>query len=100
MEACYMRSLRKPYLPFFVILAVAVIFTGVCFGQIKSGTITGTVTDPTGAGVPEANVTVINQETNVPTTTVADKSGTFTVPCLHTGTHAGNGEQTGSGVAQ
>jgi len=92
-----MTSLRHQSVSFFVWLAFALVFSGICFGQIKSGTIVGSVTDPSGAVVAGANVTVINQETNVPTTTVSDKSGAFTVPYLQSGTYTVNVEKTGSG---
>src|SRR5689334_19758040 len=70
------------------------------FTQIKSGTIVGTVTDPSGAVVPGATVVVVSQETNVPTTTLSDSSGTFTVPYLAPGTYTVNVEPTGTGFAK
>src|SRR5581483_8050702 len=76
-------------------LALSLILSGVSLGQIKSGTITGTVTDPTGAAVPGANVSVVNQETNVPLTAVTDETGSFTVPYLQPGTYAVNVEKSG-----
>src|SRR5690242_16037321 len=80
------------------------IFSVLCclgaFAQIKSGTIVGTVTDPSGAVVPGANVVVVSQDTNVPTTTVSDSSGTFTVPYLAPGTYTVNVEPAGTGFAK
>src|SRR5436305_14637838 len=95
-----MNFLRKQWLLVGVTLILSVLLTGICAAQIKSGTILGSVTDPSGAVVPEANVTVINQETNVATTTVADKSGAFTVPYLQPGPYTVNVEKTGSGFAK
>jgi hypothetical protein len=66
-------------------IALLAVLVTPSMGQIKSGTIVGTVTDPTGAVVPDATITVVNQETNVTTSTVSDKSGTFTVPYLQPG---------------
>ena len=70
------------------------------FGQIKSGTIVGTIADPSGAVVPGANVVVVSQDTNVPTTTVSDSSGAFTVPYLPPGTYTVNIEPAGTGFAK
>jgi trimeric autotransporter adhesin len=55
--------------------------------QIRSATITGTVTDTTGAVVPGAEVTVTQQETNVATSVVTNDQGLFTVPYLPAGTY-------------
>lgn len=81
-------------------LALCLCLAGFAFGQIKSATITGTVTDPTGAVIPGATVTVINQETNVQTTTTTDNSGNFNVPYLAPGTYTVNVERAASGFAK
>jgi hypothetical protein len=53
--------------------------------QIRSGTITGTVKDTTGAVVPGADVVVTNQGTNVSTILVTTDAGLFTAPYLGAG---------------
>ena len=59
------------------------------FGQgSSSGTITGTVTDSTGSVVPDAEITVTNQGTGVPTVTKTNGSGVFAVPQLVAGTYS------------
>jgi hypothetical protein len=83
---------------FFAVLSL--ILSAPALGQIKSGVIVGTVLDNNGASVPGVNVTVVNQETNVATTTVADDSGNFTVPYLQPGTYTVNVEKAGSGFAR
>ena len=57
------------------------------FAQIRSATITGTVTDPQKAAVPGATVTVTNQDTNVSAEFVTTESGLFTAPYLPAGTY-------------
>ena len=47
------------------IFAGALLFTGLMFCQTDRATITGTVTDPTGAAVAHAVVTATNAETNL-----------------------------------
>ena len=64
----------------FGVLALCLVLCGVSWAQIKSSTVTGTVTDVTGAVVPGAEVIVTNQETNVAQTTITNSEGEFGVP--------------------
>lgn len=58
----------------------------VCRAQITStGTITGTVTDTTGAVVPGASITITNESTDVQRTSKSNADGTFVVPGLPVG---------------
>ena len=50
--------------------------------QIRSGTITGSAQDPSGAVITDADVTVTNSATNVSYTTKTNEAGLFTVPYL------------------
>src|SRR5262250_2816776 len=92
--------LNEVIVPILYVLIFTFIFSGLSVAQIKSGTIVGTVTDPSGAVVPGADVTVTNQGTNVSTTTVSDKSGTFTVPYLQPGIYTVTVEKPGSGLTK
>jgi len=56
-------------------------------GQVSTGSILGTVTDPSGALVSGASVTVINTRTNVGRNVTTNSSGLYTVPNLNTGTY-------------
>jgi hypothetical protein len=56
--------------------------------QIRSGTITGLVTDPKGAVIVGAEVTVTNSATHVSTSTTTTDTGLYTVPYLSTGTYS------------
>jgi trimeric autotransporter adhesin len=58
---------------------------GPASAQIRSATITGTVTDSTGAVLPGAAVVVINQDTNATIELVASDAGIFTAPYLPAG---------------
>jgi outer membrane receptor protein involved in Fe transport len=51
-------------------------------GATESGTISGTVTDPTGAVVPNAKVTVVNPATSAQRVTSTDTRGAYVVPGL------------------
>jgi hypothetical protein len=55
--------------------------------QAVTGTILGTVTDPTGAVVPNAQVTILLTGENTQHATVTNESGNFTEPDLPSGTY-------------
>jgi hypothetical protein len=55
--------------------------------QTDRGIINGTVTDASGAAVPEARVTATNTATNVTSSTLTTSSGDFTIPTLPVGTY-------------
>ena len=57
------------------------------FGQSERGTITGTVTDSTGAAVPQAKITATEAATNVATSTRSNEAGDYTLPNLPIGTY-------------
>ena len=52
-----------------------------------TGRIAGTVTDPSGAGVPEVAVTVTNTAQGIQTKTKTDSKGDYSVPSLPVGTY-------------
>lgn len=68
-----------------VVLLLA--FSAASLAQIKSSTITGTVTDQSGATVPGAGVSVTNQETNVEVKVRTNTAGEYTVPYLGAGSY-------------
>jgi Carboxypeptidase regulatory-like domain len=55
------------------------------FAQRITGTILGTVTDPTGAIIPGVTITVTNVETNLRQNTVTNESGCYEIPYLPLG---------------
>ena len=67
------------------LLAVAFIVSAAVFAQSNTGSITGVVTDPNGAVVPNATVTITNQGTNEKRTVQADGEGRYEVLSLPTG---------------
>src|SRR5258705_2210643 len=65
------------------------------FGQTIFGRISGTVTDSSGAVIPNATVTITNSATNLVRTTQTDDSGFYTVTNLPVGTYSVQVERTG-----
>jgi len=67
---------------FAAILLCALSLLGVLSAQTGNGTITGVVTDPTGAVVANAAIEVKNTETGVVFRAVSTDTGNYTVPQL------------------
>src|SRR5215212_2990430 len=84
-----------------VSLFVATISSG--WSQTITGSITGTVTDPAGAVVPNATVTARNVNTNITTETRTSSAGTYNLLFLPVGAYTISVQATGfktAGVAQ
>src|SRR5262245_41596773 len=64
---------------------LAVMCAPALWGQAITGTISGTVSDATGASVPGATVTVRNLETNTSRNALTESEGRFRVPALGVG---------------
>ena len=56
-----------------------------CFAQTNRGTLTGVITDPSGAVVPGVKITATHLETGVVSNTVASEGGNYTIPALPIG---------------
>jgi hypothetical protein len=70
--------------------AAALLFSGmtaIVTTYAQTGTLAGTVSDPTGAGVPGAKVTAKNQATAAARTAVTDSSGTYQIPNVAVGSY-------------
>ena len=63
--------------------------------QQYSGTITGTVTDSSGASVADATITVVNNANNATSKATTSNSGVYTVPQLPVGTYTVNVQKQG-----
>jgi outer membrane receptor protein involved in Fe transport len=67
-------------------LAICLFLTGAAMAQ-STASIQGTVLDATGASVPNATVTVRNQNTGEERSTTSDAAGLYVVPSLPVGTY-------------
>ncbi len=61
--------------------------SGIAWSQTVQGVITGTVTDPTGAVVPNVTVTITNVGTNASQTTTTGSEGSYRFPLVPPGTY-------------
>lgn len=70
------------------ILAIqCILISGFLFGQIIVSSIVGSVADPSGALVPNAQITVKNVKTGISVTATAGSDGAYSVPGLLAGTY-------------
>ncbi len=76
-------------------LLIAMFFPTVLMAQIATGGITGTVTDPTGAVVPGAKITLTNDATGVVLSTVSTSTGTYSLTAVMPGTYTLQAESQG-----
>jgi hypothetical protein len=83
--------LRKGAVGVFVSLLIA----GASWAQTNRGTITGIVTDPSGAVVPGVAINVTNTATGVANNVTTNESGVYTVPMLPAGIYKLSAEKTG-----
>lgn len=85
-----------------VVLAILMLMFGAstAWAQFDTGTIAGSVTDPSGAVIPNATVTVTNTGTNVSKTVQTDNGGNFTASALPFGNYVVAATATGFGQAK
>lgn len=79
--------MNRPHHALLLCAFLAVGLTSVLWGQSPTGTITGTVKDPSGALVPGAKVEVTNTSTGISRSTASDAVGNFQFPLLNPGTY-------------
>jgi hypothetical protein len=70
-----------------LLLAIALLVPRAAVAQTGAASLTGIVTDQSGATVPGATVTATNQATNVAYTAVSNEAGNYTVTSLPVGTY-------------
>lgn len=71
-------------------------FAGLLFGQrADRAVITGLITDPVGAAVPQAKVTITNEATGVQTVVMSNDAGNYTTPLLILGNYTVRVERDG-----
>src|SRR5438093_9527441 len=71
------------------------LLSGPAWAQVSRGTITGIVTDPSGAVVPDVAITVTNTATGVTNNVTTNSSGGNTVPLLPAGPYSVTAEKGG-----
>ena len=86
-----MKHLRQMY----ALLALSLLFCVGLYGQAVTGTVLGTVTDSSGAALPNAKVTLTEVNTGVSRSTQSNDSGNYTFPAVPEGNYSVIIEATG-----
>jgi hypothetical protein len=82
------RSVLKILRFLLPVFFASVVSTSVSLAQLSTtGTITGSVTDKSGAVVPQASIAITNNDTGEKRTTTSNADGTYVVPALPVGTY-------------
>ncbi len=79
---------RSPRLHARALLLLSLCLTLSASAQVNNASVTGLVTDTTGAVVPNASVTLKNKATNVETATTTDGSGYYNFPSVPVGEYS------------
>src|SRR5438874_10831107 len=79
----------------FNVLILSFLASVLALGQAKNGQLNGTVTDPSGAVVPNATVTLINNGTGQTRTTSTASNGSYSFTNLQPGTYTMTAEGPG-----
>ena len=74
-------------LQFCLVVFAVLALTFSAFAQVQNGQFTGTVTDPTGAAIANAKITVINTAIDLSLFATTNSSGNYTVKELPLGTY-------------
>src|SRR5271156_4640826 len=83
-----MSNMRNKRWVGMLLIVWAVIFAAsAAMAQVDTGTILGTVKDPTGAVIPDARVTIVNQGTGDTVTSLTRSDGTYIVTPLKIGSY-------------
>ncbi len=81
LDGCRLGTLRS-LLYSVLVLGLALIFSMPAAAQRITGTLRGQILDPSGAAVPDAQVTATNQETGVSVKITTTSAGTYSFPSL------------------
>jgi hypothetical protein len=78
---------RLSFSPMPVLVVFLLIFSYAAFGQQQTASLTGQITDTSGASIPGALVTVSDAQRGTKTTVRTDERGNYTIPELPPGDH-------------
>ncbi len=76
-------------------LLIFVLLAAVCFGQTNTGRIEGTVQDASGAVVPNAKITAVNEQTQIKSEATANADGNFVIAAVQAGPYTVTVEASG-----
>ena len=86
-----------------ILLAMALLLmlpSRTAFAQYDTGSVVGTIHDPSGAAVPDVTVTVANDATGIATVVKTDQAGDYEVPSLRVGVYTVSASASGFSIAE
>ena len=86
---------RASYRPCILSAALAALFSVGAWSQTQLATVSGTITDPSGAVVPGVSVTIVSQGTGLKRSALTDTAGEYRFAGLPTGNYSLRIEKTG-----
>ncbi len=78
---------RMSFSPIPGVLLCAVLASGALLAQVNTATVTGLVSDPSGAAVPDAKIEARNEQTGVVSSTTSNSVGRYGITSLAIGTY-------------
>jgi Carboxypeptidase regulatory-like domain len=86
------KTMRKIY---FLLALLMLVTSGEAFAQGATGTVLGTITDSSGAVLPNVRITVTNTATNVSVHAETSSAGDYSIPSLNPGSYSVTAESPG-----
>src|SRR5580658_2964802 len=83
-----LAQVRNNFRPYTLPAILAAFISAGAWSQTQLATVSGAITDPSGAAVPGASVTVVNQGTGVRRSVLSDTAGKYRFAGLPTGTYS------------
>jgi Carboxypeptidase regulatory-like domain/TonB dependent receptor len=90
-----MARVSRRFVPILGLSMLVFLCAGNLQAQSDRGTITGEVTDPSGAAIPGVSITATNIGTALGISVISSSSGNYTIPLLRPGTYNITAEKTG-----
>ena len=87
--------MRNRLIGSFVVMLLVALLASICFAQVGTGRLDGSVVDITGGVMPGATVTATNQATQAKTETTTNADGNFVFPSLQAGLYTVSAEAKG-----
>src|ERR1700722_14523009 len=79
---------RESYRPYMLAAVLAALFSISTWAQTQLATVSGTITDPSGAVVPGVRITIASQGTGLKRSALTDTAGEYRFAGLPTGTYS------------
>ena len=83
-----------------VILAIAILSASQAYAQVSGATLSGTITDPSGAAIAGAKVSITNKATGVTRDDTTDAAGFYSAPNLLPGPYEVTASASGFSTAK